>query len=48
MQVCSFNDATLHVFQQVDFGTLRAETLYDCAFRWRRWHREKRDSLPDR
>jgi hypothetical protein len=31
MQVRSVNDALLHVFQQVDFGALRAETLDDCA-----------------
>jgi hypothetical protein len=32
MQVRSVNDALLHVFQQVDFRALRAETLYDCTF----------------
>jgi hypothetical protein len=32
MQIHSVNDALLHVFQHVDFGALRAETLDDCAF----------------
>jgi hypothetical protein len=32
MQVGSINDALLHAFQHVDFGTLRADTLDDCAF----------------
>ncbi len=32
MQVRSVNDALLHVFQQVDFGALRVETLDDCSF----------------
>jgi hypothetical protein len=31
MQVCSVNEAMLHVFQ-VDSGALRAQTLCDCAF----------------
>jgi hypothetical protein len=32
MKVRSINDALLHPFQHPDFGSLRAETLHDCAF----------------